>query len=98
VIETVVERYQETADLAPLERRSLPLIVALDLLRETARLLDIYMRRDEAVLKPSEYRLAFNALERNLDALRGILPALSGFDEPAPKRGRKWVHRPKRDA
>lgn len=97
-IETVVESYQESASLAPLERRSLPLIVALDLLRETARLLDIYMRRDEGMLKPSEYRLAFNALERNLDALNGILPAIGGFDDPTPKRGKKWVHRPRRDA
>jgi hypothetical protein len=96
-IETVVEIYQESASLSPLERRSLPLIVALDLLRETARLLDIYMRRDDAVLKPSEYRLAFNALERNLDALNAILPMIGGFDAPTPKRGKKWVHRPKRE-
>jgi Ser/Thr protein kinase RdoA (MazF antagonist) len=95
-IEAVVESYQQEAALAPLERRSLPLIVALDLLREGARLLDVYMRRDEGVLKASEYRLAFNALERTLDALVAITPAIGGFDAPTPKRGRKWIHRPRR--
>ncbi|MCC6704462.1 MAG: phosphotransferase [Thermomicrobiales bacterium] len=97
-IEAVVENYQDVAALAPLERRSLPLIVALDLLREAARLLDIYMRRDDGVFKASEYTLAFNALERTLDALDAILPVIEGFDAPTPKKGRKWVHRPRREA
>ena len=69
--------------------------VALDLLREGARLLDIYMRRDEGVFKHSEYMLVFNALERTLDALEAVQPVIGGFDDPTPKRGRKWVHRPR---
>ena len=94
-IEAVVENYQQEATLAPLERRSLPVIVALDLLREGARLLDIYMRRDEGVFKHSEYMLVFNALERTLEALEAVQPVIGGFDDPTPKRGRKWVHRPR---
>ena len=96
-IEAVVENYQQLAALAPLERRSLPLIVALDLLREGARLLDLYMRRDEGLFKPSEYMQAFYALERTLDALDAVRPVIEGFDAPTPKRGRKWVHRPRRE-
>ena len=94
-IEAVVENYQQEAPLSPLERRSLPLIVALDLMRECARLLDIYMNRDNAVFKHSEYMLVFNALERTLMALDAIQPVIGGFDDPSPKKGRKWVHRPK---
>jgi len=95
ITEAVVENYQRVASLTPLERRSLPLIVGLDLLREAARLLSIYMHRDDAVFKHSEYTLVYGALDRTLDALDAIVPTLGGYDDPTPKRGRKWVYRPK---
>ncbi len=94
-IEAVVENYQQEASLAPLERRTLPLIVALDLMREGARLLDIYMHRDRAVFRHSEYMLVFNALERTLAALDAVQSVIGGYDDKTPKRARKWVHRPR---
>jgi hypothetical protein len=95
ITEAVVENYQQVASLTPLERRSLPLIIGLDLLREAARLLNVYMHREDGVLKHSQYTMVFNALERTLDAIDAMLPVLGGYDEPSPKRGRKWVYRPK---
>jgi hypothetical protein len=95
ITEAVVENYQQVASLTPLERRSLPLIIGLDLLREGARLLSLYMHRDDALFKHSQYTLIFNALERTLDATDAIIPALGGYDDRSPKRGRKWVYRPK---
>ncbi len=95
ITEAVVVNYQRVAPLTPLERRSLPLIIGLDLLREAARLLSIYMHRDDGLYKHSEYTLVYGALERTLDALDAIVPTLGGYDDPTPKRGRKWVYRTK---